>query len=360
MRPPDPEAMHEPRVPVHVITGALGSGKTTLLARLLKRDPLPRTAIIVNEFSDVPIDHLLVEGGRDDQLITVAGGCLCCQSSGGFASALYRLMRARAQTGSPRFDRVVVETSGLTPGDEVIRGLLDDPGLAAAFVPGLIVSCFDALGADRPDRIDDSISRGIALADRVVITKGDLSLPGQFDIALAAARSINPCADIVDARMVDDEIDRVLSDPGTVLQQRRTFEAHGHWRESHRKSLGDITTFVIERDQPIAEEAVSEWLTALTVLAPESLLRIKGLVAVKDMNRHIVVQVVGSVVHPAIAAPPGDVPPHKTLLVFIVRGLDGGVVEAMLDYAVSRQSLRPPQTLPSIGHLARAADEERL
>jgi G3E family GTPase len=338
-------------IPVHVVSGALGSGKTTILSRLLAANGLRSTAIIVNEFAKISIDHLLLPFGKDDEVIPLAGGCLCCQSHADFLKALHRLALTKVRSAGQSFEQVAVETSGLARADEVFAGIRDDSILATHFIPGLVIACVDPLWQDGLTGAEYDAGQAIACADKIVITKADLALPGQVKAAMAAARAINPVAEIIDACAVDGKLDMLLSNtsaPSGILP----FAQNRHRnQEGHKNFLHAISSFVIEREEALSLEAVSEWLTALTILAPASVLRIKGFVALQGHDKHVLVQAVGSVLHPPVAVNETGLPNDRSLLVFIVRGLDREMVEAMLDLALSRQTMRSDQVLPGLNDI---------
>lgn len=116
-------------IPVTVLTGFLGAGKTTLLNRLLRRAELARTAVLINEFGEIGLDHLLVERVEGD-VVLLASGCLCCTVRGELVESLNRLAVQR-QGGALDFDRVVIETTGLADPAPILHTLMGDPGCCA-------------------------------------------------------------------------------------------------------------------------------------------------------------------------------------------------------------------------------------
>ena len=115
-------------IPMTVVTGYLGSGKTTLIANLLRRPELARTAVIINEFGEIGLDHELIESSEED-LIELSTGCLCCVMRGDLVNAVTRLMDKN--TDGRRFERIVLETTGLADPAPIIHAAIADPSLRA-------------------------------------------------------------------------------------------------------------------------------------------------------------------------------------------------------------------------------------
>src|SRR5271169_4651585 len=159
--------------PVTILTGFLGSGKTTLLNRALRDPAMANTAVVINEFGEVGLDHMLA-ARSDDTIMVLENGCLCCTVYGDLVSTLNRLHHAREANEIPRFDHVVIETSGLADPSPLIQAFLSDPTLAGLYRIGTVVATVDAVNA--PGTLDNHIEsvRQIALADRILITKLDL------------------------------------------------------------------------------------------------------------------------------------------------------------------------------------------
>src|SRR6185437_9304621 len=169
-----PAKLSDALIPVTVVTGALGSGKTTLIGRVLRDPGFARTAVIVNEFGDIPLDHDLI-ASADENLLTLATGCLCCTVQTDLARTMQDLL-ARRQSGELTYDRILVETSGLSDPAPLMQALLGDAGIAATHRPPFLVTLVDTVHgvstlAERPEA-----RRQVALADRLLLSKTDLHL----------------------------------------------------------------------------------------------------------------------------------------------------------------------------------------
>ena len=188
-------------IPVSVLTGFLGSGKTTLLGRLLKAPMFARTAVIINEFGEIGLDHDLVTASSES-LIELATGCLCCAIRGDLAETLTDLLARRDAGIVPPFERIVIETSGLADPAPILQLLMTDRGLAGRLALSGVITTVDAVtGLAMLDR-EPEAEKQVAVADRLIITKSDLAggVPRQLAMRLAA---LNPAAMRIEARFGD-------------------------------------------------------------------------------------------------------------------------------------------------------------
>ena len=182
-------------LPVNVVTGFLGSGKTTLLRRLLASPRLASTAVLVNEFGEVGLDHHLLEP-VSGSMVLLDNGCVCCAVRDDLRSALLDLHGRRERGEAPRYDRVVIESSGLADPAPVVHTLTADPVLRHHYRPGAVVTVVDALhGAAQLDRYPESVKQ-VALADRLVLAKTDLAGPERSALLRARLEAMNPAAPV--------------------------------------------------------------------------------------------------------------------------------------------------------------------
>jgi G3E family GTPase len=338
--------------PVTVLTGFLGAGKTTLLNRLLKRPELADTAVLINEFGEIGLDHLLVER-LDADTVLLNAGCLCCTVRGDMVAALAGLA-ARIDAGQA-VRRVVIETTGLADPAPVLQTLMAEPSVAARFRLDGVVTLVDGLaGAATLDSQPEAVKQA-AVADRLVLTKADLAEPA----ALAALRdrlaALNPGAPILTAIQGAIDPDRLLEagpfDPAAKIPDVRRWldaeafagpaqgEAHGHDHHGHHhhhhhhahdpnRHDARIQAFCLTYDAPLPWSGLASFLEMLTTTRGDSVLRIKGILNLQGQDRPVVIHGVQHVWHPPsrlAAWPPGD--SRQSRLVFILRDLPRAVVE---------------------------------
>jgi G3E family GTPase len=311
-------------LPVSVVTGFLGSGKTTLLSHLLRDPAAARTAVIVNEFGEVGLDHLLVEAS-DEEVVLLEGGCLCCKVRGDLVRTAGSLL-ARRSRGAVAFDRIVVETTGLADPAPILQALMTDREIADALRLESVIATVDCAAGDATlDAHPESVKQA-ALADRIVLTKADLADPAASGLA-ERLRRINPSAPqltalhgAVDASRLFDgsPYDRRLYDPALY--------------ESHAHAANNVTSFCLRRSAPLRAVTLSLFLQLVAEHCGAKLLRLKGLVdVVESPGRPAVIHGVQHVFHPPawLEAWPDD--DRTTRIVVISQGLDADWLQDLLE-----------------------------
>jgi G3E family GTPase len=306
-------------IPVSVITGFLGSGKTTLLRRLLRDPRYADSAVVINEFGEIPLDHDLVAAG-DETFLSVATGCLCCVVRTDLTETLATLLHRREAGEVPRYARVIIETSGLADPAPVLNALMLDETMAATHRLQAVVTLVDAaLGAATLERHPEA-QRQAMLADRILVTKPDLAPDGTTRLE-ARLRLLNAAAPIRHAMQGDVPPEflfaegRHATDPAAL---RDWLETAG---TAARHSEG-VATILLERDSPLPLLALTLWMQALAEHAGTRLLRLKGMVALAEApDRPAAIHTVQHVVHPPewLDAWPGA--DRRSRIVLIGQGL---------------------------------------
>ena len=259
--------------PVSVVTGFLGSGKTTLIGRILRSPGYARTAVIVNEFGEIGLDHDLI-AQSDETLLALTTGCLCCAVRGDLVETLLDL-HARRDAGEIEYDRVLIETSGLADPAPILHALMTDPGIAASHRIDSVATLVDAVHGDATlDRYIEA-RRQAALADRLVLSKTDVAT----DTAGLCARlaAMNPGAPIVHAAACGPDTFFTASDPSARALRLTALP------DTLARHSDGIETFILQRDTPIPGLALTLLLQALTEHCGAKLLRMKGLVEIEEM-----------------------------------------------------------------------------
>ncbi len=342
-------------IPVSVITGFLGSGKTTLLARLIRDPAMGRTAVIINEFGAVGLDHDLIETS-EESFVQLSNGCLCCNVRSDLTLTLSDLAARRAQGTVPPFERVVIETSGLADPAPILHALMTERDLIGVYALDGVIATVDALlGLTTLDQHETS-RRQAAVADRIVITKTDLD-GAQTDAIKMRLATFNPGAQIVEAVrgaippavLFDCGFYNVMGkhpDVGTWLaHQIDTHDGGAHQHKRHHHA-DDITSFCIVRDEPLRAVTLPLLLSALAENCGADLLRMKGIVNVlEDPQRPAVIHGVQHVYHAPVWLPRWPSPDRRTRMVFIGRKLRERWVRELielLDAEVAIESAKHP------------------
>ena len=318
MRGSAPPVPPEP-LPISVLTGFLGSGKTTFLGRALASPGMTDTAVVINEFGAVGLDHLLIEAA-DQEVLELPNGCVCCAVRQDLANTLYGLLRRRATGEIRRFSRIALETSGLAEPSPILYTLSADAFLEASLRVDTVVTVVDAIaGLSTLDRFAEA-SAQVAGADRLLLSKTDLAAPPST--LLARLEALNPTARLVDAISADPAAVLFGGDNTAIAPRRRRFSAtavHAH----------GIAAFVVVLRQPMTRLRFAVALGGLAREHGEDLLRVKGIVAFADRpGGPAAIHAVQHTMYPPRwldAWPSGD---ETSRLVFIVRNIEPSLILA--------------------------------
>jgi G3E family GTPase len=303
--------------PVNLLTGFLGSGKTTLLRRLLDDPALSGTAVLINEFGEIGLDHHLVER-IDETMVLLRSGCLCCTVRGELASAIRDLHSRRERGDIPAFRRLIIESSGLADPFPILSTLKADPVLRHHFRAGTVVTTIDAVnGLAQLGSYPESIHQ-VAVADRLVLTKTDLV--DDVTRLLARLRQLNPDTPLIEAGRTGGLLDDIRSASDFPPAAHDETALHGE----------RIRSFVVAIDKPIDWTAFGVWLSMLLNRHGDKVLRVKGILNLAGEPAPVAIHGVRYLVHNPVhmrAWPDAD---RRSRVVFIVDGLDPDLIRRSL------------------------------
>ncbi len=347
-------------LPITLLTGFLGSGKTTVLNHLVRS--LPRTAILMNEFGDVALDHQLLQR-MEGPMALLSGGCVCCTISGSLSPTLKNLWMARQKGDIPAFERVIIETTGIADPAPVLDNLLHDHWVRARFRLDGVVTTVDALfGSGQLDVHFEAVKQ-VAVADRLLLTKTDLAPADTVAALRDRLAALNPAADLI--TVTHGEVDPALiQNLGLWNAATRSLQAtrwlqHPRYQPARAGTLGGkpkaaahdarIQAFSVVLDAPLDRYGLQSALSMLVSFRAENLLRFKAIVRLQGEDRPIVLHGVQHVLYPEVQLDAWPDDDRRSRFVFIVRDLEPEFVARLLaDFTGAARSDPDParQTQP--------------
>ncbi len=305
-------------VPVTILTGFLGSGKTTLLNRILKEDHGHRIAVIENEFGEIGVDNEIIETG-DEQIVEMNNGCICCTVRGDLIRILGTLKEKR-DGGKLKFDRVVIETTGMADPGPVAQTFFTDEEIGNYYLLDSIITLVDAKHA--PKQLDEfhEAQEQVGFADRILLSKTDLVSQAEAETLSQRLKRMNPRAPIKKVHFGDAPIGDVLDIRGfnlnAILQLDPEFLV-----DSHHEHHDEVESFVFKSAKPFDGQKLEQFLSGMIQVYGPDLLRYKGVLWMKGNPRRVVFQGVHMMMGGDMGKPWGKGEKKQSIMVFIGKKL---------------------------------------
>lgn len=322
-------------VPVSLITGFLGAGKTTLLNRLLQSGELKDTALIINEFGDVGIDHLLVESA-DEGIVEMSDGCLCCTIRGDLVDTLSKLIHLDIPPS-----RIIIESTGLADPAPILQAIMGHPVLSDLLRLDGVIAVVDSVnGMSTLDAHEEAVKQ-VAMADRIVLTKS--TSDDAIDLLNKRLAGLNPTArifgeghnqpgfhDLFNCGLYDPE--SKTSDVARWLNDAALSNHHGDHHHDINRHDARIRAFTLLADKPVTAASLVNFIDLLRSAHGPNLLRVKGIIQIEeDPDRPVVIHGVQQIFHPPATLPEWPSDDHRTRLVMITKDLSETFVRKLFD-----------------------------
>ena len=325
------------QIPVTVITGFLGSGKTTLLSSILKKKELQKTAVIINEFGEIGLDHALIEH-TDENIVELQSGCICCTIQGDLNKTLIDLFDKMINGKISSFDRVLIETTGLANPVPIIHTLMSSIDLIRIYSLDGVITVVDSVNGEKTIELQEESVKQIALAEKIILSKTDIVDKNETKSLMRQIKDINPVSEIIPCNFGNISIKEVFGlgayDPYKKSEDVKAWlaaEKYNDKKDHHHHDINrhneNIRAFSMMSEKPVNMIAFSFFRDMITASLGADLLRIKGIINIEGEERPAVIHGVQHIFHPVQWLENWPENDKRTKLVFITRNIKKEQIE---------------------------------
>ena len=320
-------------IPTTILTGFLGAGKTTLLNRILTERHGEKIAVIENEFGEAGIDNEILVQNKEEQIVEMNNGCICCTVRGDLVKILADLADKRKK-GKLKFDRVIIETTGMADPGPVAQTFFMDDDIHSAYVLDAIVTVVDAKHAQMQLDTNEQARAQIGFADRILISKTDLVPQEETDKLLSRLKRMNPRATYKNVHFGETDIKEILDVRGFNLNAVLDIDPD-FLKDDHHHHDDDIQSFVFTSERALDMEKIEAFLSLLIQTYGNDMLRYKGVLNIDGQQNRMIFQGVHMTMGGSPGKPWAADEKRESKMVFIGRNLPKRIFVEGLAYCVA-------------------------
>ena len=325
------------QIPVTVITGFLGSGKTTLLSSILKKKEMQKTAVIINEFGEIGLDHALIEH-TDENIVELQSGCICCTIQGDLNKTLIDLFDKMMNGKVSSFNRVLIETTGLANPVPIIHTLMSSIELIRIYSLDGVITVVDSVNGEKTLDLHEESLKQLALAEKIILSKTDIVDKDEINSLIYRIKEINPVSQIVFSKFGNIPLEEIFGlgayDPYKksadvkkwLAAEKYKDKKHHHHHDVNRHNE-NIRAFSMMSENPVNMIAFSFFRDMITAALGANLLRMKGIINIAGEERPAVIHGVQHIFHPVQWLETWPDNDRRTKLVFITQNIKKEQIE---------------------------------
>ncbi|PQM67523.1 MAG: GTP-binding protein [Rhodobacterales bacterium] len=325
------------QIPVTVITGFLGSGKTTLLSSILKKKEMQKTAVIINEFGEIGLDHALIEH-TDENIVELQSGCICCTIQGDLNKTLIDLFDKMMNGKVSSFNRILIETTGLANPVPIIHTLMSSIELIRIYSLDGVITVVDSINGEKTLDLHEESLKQLALAEKIILSKTDIVDKDEIKSLVYRIKEINPVSQIIFSKFGNIPLEEIFGlgayDPykksadvkNWLAAEKYKDKKHHHHHDVNRHNE-NIRAFSMMSENPVNMIAFSFFRDMITAALGANLLRMKGIVNIAGEERPAVIHGVQHIFHPVQWLETWPDNDRRTKLVFITQNIKKEQIE---------------------------------